>query len=166
MAVPNLPPNLIPTYHYEIVVNNSTTNSFFADNSRYKTKETIQSTIKISEIDKKYINFDKLFKKQLINYSAMNTDTVKNIFKATASLISELQFEKGSIELSNSNSIKFTLLFSGDKMLMVTKPIEKMEDIEDSDAIVYSLFINRKPIMSDASNIFDFVERFKKYLSV
>lgn len=92
--------------------------------------------------------------------------TAVEIFKKISNHLAELSFEDSAVEIINSDSLKFTLLFPNKKILRVTKPFSPHEIGLASDGIISSLFINRKLIASDVSDISAFTKGFKKYLTM
>lgn len=99
------------------------------------------------------------------HYISDNTEATKDVFNEIASQISYLTFEKATVELTKSNSIKFTLIFPGNKLLMISKPISPLEDF-DEDGIAYSLFVDRELIAANVSKASTFVEGFQEYMSM
>lgn len=95
----------------------------------------------------------------------MSSEDVKDIFEDIASKLSMLPFEKCNVELTKSQSIKISLLFSGDKLLVITKPLIELDSF-DNNNIICNYFINRELIMSDVSNTKSLVEGFNRYLEM
>lgn len=95
----------------------------------------------------------------------ISKDKLNTVFKELAFSIAQLPFEKSSVEITSSNSIKFTVAFPEDILLIISKPFEKLEDVSEDD-IIYSLFKNRKRIASNVSKPTEIVEGCKKFLSV
>lgn len=107
------------------------------------------------------------FSKELIKPNKFTCSNLElgRIFVKAAKFISQLEFQKGTVEITPSNSIKFSLLFEGDRLLVITKPIETLEGLED-DEILFSYFVNRDLILSNAASISEFVDGFKESLTV
>ena len=92
------------------------------------------------------------FNKELSAYShylTTNTKNAKDIFNQIASLISYFQFKNATVELTKTNSIKFTLIFPGNKLLMISKPLSSIDNLKEEE-VIFSLFINRELIASNA----------------
>jgi hypothetical protein len=104
-----------------------------------------------------------LLKSKLIRNSANLISEVSNkIFK----YIAELDFETGTVEITNSNSIKFTLLFPDNRLLLITKSIFPEKFDFNTDEVIFSFFINRKLVASDVSEIPVLTKGFKEYLAM
>jgi len=99
------------------------------------------------------------------HYISVSKEIAKEKFSETASLLSELPFENASVELTKSNSLKYSLLFANDKLLLVTKPLSPIEELYDNE-IVFSFFVNRELLLSNAATTSNFVEGFKEFLSM
>ena len=92
----------------------------------------------------------------------------KNAYKLFTHLFNNLvalPIEKCAIEINKDNSIRITLAFAENKLLMVSRDIIEGEDYNFSDDILYSYFINSKLLASDVTNLQTFTEGFKKYLA-
>jgi len=91
---------------------------------------------------------------------------ITETFDRISKFISELNFEFGNVEIINSNKLKFTLLFPGKKLLLITKSIFPERIDFSSDEVIFSFFINRKLIASDVSEFPVLTKGFKKYLAM
>lgn len=88
------------------------------------------------------------------------------IFSQVSKKLYKLPFQNCAIEINSDESMKFTLSFANDKLLMITtynKP-EKLGIAKDQ--IMYSFFINRKLIASDVADLEVFTKNFKRYISI
>ena len=115
-----------------------------------------------------YENLEISFTKELYRFRhhlLLTEKEVKLKFKNISSIISELPFEKSTVELTKSNGLKFTLLFPKNKLLLITKALGNVENLKDNE-IVFSLFINRELIMSNVSDDTNFMEGFQRYLNM
>ena len=116
-------------------------------------------------------NFNKLsncFSKELSNYHhylTISEDEARVVFKNTAALISELPFEKGTVELTPSNSITFTVQFPKKHLLIISRPFHDVEDLKENE-IIFSFFVDRELILSNAAVTSTFVEEFKEFLTL
>ena len=109
---------------------------------------------------------DKAFNKEVVNCDNVvnkKVDDVRTIFNQTSSLISELPFDKATVEITKSEYLKFTFLFSEDKLLLISKPLSPVGDLGENE-IIFSYFINRELILSNAAQTSSFVKGFKEYL--
>jgi hypothetical protein len=103
--------------------------------------------------------------KELRDYTEFNIERINSLFNYLSNYFSEFPFEKCSVEITKSKSLKFSLTFPGNKLLIVSKPFDKLEDVSEND-IIFSLFVNRVLIVSNVSNIADFTKGFKRFLSM
>lgn len=95
---------------------------------------------------------------------SLDKKALGELFKATSSKIAELDFLDSAVEITRNDSIKFTLVFPGDKMLMISVPFAFLD--ESSKEIIYSFFVNRELISTNAMELSAFVEGFNKYLQM
>lgn len=89
-----------------------------------------------------------------------------HIFSQVSRKLYKLHFLNCAVEINSNQSMKFTLSFDNDRLLMITK----YSDSETMDIakgqIIYSFFINRKLIASDVANLEVFTKNFKGYISL
>ena len=126
-------------------------------------------------LNKFYVNsssqFDllqKSFDKELLSYNQslnLSLDIIRKEFTKTALILSELKFDNGIVEFIESVGFRFTMLFPGGRMLLITKSVNENHELKGSD-ILYSFFINRDLIATDAMELRTFVEGFKEYLNM
>jgi len=100
--------------------------------------------------------------KMLMNSANLISEVSNKIFK----YIAEIDFETGTVEITNSNSIKFTLLFPDNRLLLITKSIFPEKFDFNTDEVIFSFFINRKLVASDVSEIPVLTKGFKEYLAM
>ena len=62
-------------------------------------------------------------------------------------------------------SLKYTLIFPNDKMLMVTKPLSEVEDLRDNE-VVFSYFEKGELMLSNIANQYTFFYNFNQALLV
>lgn len=93
-------------------------------------------------------------------------EIIQEAFARVSKFIAELDFESATVEITNSESIKFVLLFKEKTILMISKSLYPEKFEFDANEVIYSLFINRKLITSDVSEISEFTQGFKKYLAM
>jgi len=77
-------------------------------------------------------------------------------------VIAQLDFDKVVIEGINNKGFRFTLGFSNGRMLLIDKNFNY--DVFDKNEIIFSFFVNRELIASNAADINEFIPSFKKYL--
>ena len=94
----------------------------------------------------------------------LSKETIFECFENVLKQVAQLEFIDAAVELTKTHNIKFTLLFPDNKVLMITKSL-KPEDFDfKKDDIIFSLFVNKKLIATDVSEISCFISGFKKYL--
>ncbi len=101
--------------------------------------------------------------REIIPFSSLDMD---NTFNTLSRSISTLPFENAAVEINSNNSIKITLQFNHDKILMLTKSLESDDSKNNQDVIFYSFFINRQLISSDETRTKSFIQGFKEYISL
>jgi len=89
-----------------------------------------------------------------------------HIFSHVSRKLYKLPFQNCAVEVNSSDTMKFTLSFANDKLLMLTKHINPEKIGLAKDQIMYSFFINRKLIASDVANLEVFTKNFKGYISI
>lgn len=103
---------------------------------------------------------------RLKNKNQKAIEVSEHIFSSVSKRLYKLPFEKCAVEINSDESMKFTLSFSNDKLLMITKS-NNFEDLGMTrDQVIYSFFINRKLIASDVTNLETFTKNFKGYISL
>jgi hypothetical protein len=96
----------------------------------------------------------------------LSKESIQNAFDLISKNLSELDFEEGTVELTDAHNIKFTLIFPDNKVLMVSKSLHPGHFNYNNADIIFSFFVNKKLIASDVSEISFFTEGFKKYLAM
>lgn len=78
----------------------------------------------------------------------------------------KLPFQNCAVEINSDGTMKYSLLFSNDRVLMLT--IEMNSDVARlrNKPTMYSFFINRKLIASDVTNLETFTKNFKEYITL
>lgn len=89
-----------------------------------------------------------------------------HIFSHVSRKLYKLPFQNCAVEVSSDETMKFTLSFANDRLLMLTKHINPEKIGLSKDQIMYSFFINRKLIASDVTNLEVFTKNFKGYVSI
>lgn len=105
------------------------------------------------------------FDRELLNSSVFNkTQLLKNseLFYDVAFSVAQLPFKKSDVELLSDN-IKFSFLFDNEIMVMISRPLDALEDVQ-KDQIIFSIFKKRELIFSNVATPSIFVEVFKEYL--
>lgn len=77
----------------------------------------------------------------------------------------DIPFENISIELTPNSAVKFKLVLDQSKLLIINKPFEELVDLAN-DEVIFSIFVNRELIISDATTISNVVEGVQKYMSM
>src|SRR5688572_22962145 len=117
-------------------------------------------------LDNQKILFEKLQKElkgKKINFE--NAHLIIENFNLLNRYVAELPFEKCSIELTKSNSIKISLSFANNILLIISKPLELIKEVSKND-IIFSVFNKRELIATNVENISDFFYGFKKFLNL
>lgn len=104
--------------------------------------------------DKEYLKYS--------HYVTISKGQLDHVFNIVSNLLSDLPFEKCAVQLTPTDSIKFTLGFKEGKILMISKPIS--EESANDKNIIFSLFVKDELIASNVSEIATFVEGFNKFL--
>jgi len=128
-------------------------------------RESILPTYHTRNFKKLEVAFHKEIKKRT-DYFPTNSDQLNALFEKSAFLIAELPFISSTLEFTKQNAFKFTLGFPQNKLLMISVIVNEEKSSLNKDDIIYSLFINRELIASNAENLTNFVEGFRKYLSM
>ena len=92
------------------------------------------------------------------------TDFKRNVARVNQSIV-QIHFEDYEIELTPNNSVKYTLLLPDKKMLMITKSFNSYEDKTEKE-VVFSIFENKKLILSDIKNLDELVTGINKYIGM
>lgn len=100
--------------------------------------------------------------KNIQNFSSVKFN---QYFYYMSKKLSTLPIDNSAVELTSDESIKFTLSFEGDKLLMITKYLPNDDGDNLNGDITYSFFINRKLISSDVTKFETFTKNFKEYLT-
>lgn len=103
--------------------------------------------------------------KRLEKQSLVAENEIEKTFSHMRKYLSQLPIEHSAVEINSDETIKITLSFSNDKLLMLTKSIRDNEEKSNGDEVMYSYFINRKLIASDVTNFQYFTKGFKEYIS-
>ena len=77
----------------------------------------------------------------------------------------DIPFKNISIELTRNSAIKFKVLLDENRLLIINKPFEELVDLSN-DEVIFSIFVNRELIISDATTISNVVEGVQKYMSM
>ena len=147
-------------------VNLSFLNGTYIEFSTDNTLPSIEHSVLPAHYSKNFQVLKSLFDKEYQKGKALqDASVIKTKFYETASFLSELPFERAAVEIPGSSSIRFTLKFNDDKLLLISKALESVEDLQE-DEIIFSFFINRELIISNAASISTFVEGFKELLDM
>lgn len=89
-----------------------------------------------------------------------------HVFSHVSRKLYKLPFQNCAVEINSDETIKFTLSFANDRLLMLTKHINADKVGLTKDQVMYSFFINRKLIASDVTNLEVFAKNFEGYVSI
>ena len=122
-----------------------------------------RSTIPTLQNSTNYKLLQQYFEKN-IKKNKYNLENIKKEFNRLAAELHELPFKNLDVEITNLNSLRISLIFENNLLLVISKPLESIIDM-DQNQVLFSLFQNRQMIASNVSNPFNLVESFKKYIS-
>jgi hypothetical protein len=106
------------------------------------------------------------FNKEIDRYKQHpNIQKIKKKFDEASLLLSELPFENASVEVSHLESIRFTLQFRGNKLLLVSQTMNSIEDLRENE-VIFSFFVNKELLISNAATITTLVEGFQELLTL
>jgi hypothetical protein len=94
---------------------------------------------------------------------AGNQENFVSFTNSLATKIAKLNFKESAFEVLPDNKVKFTLLFSNNKSVRITKNIS--QDIADNK-IFYSYFENKKIVSANTNDLDSFINGFNEYLSI
>jgi hypothetical protein len=77
----------------------------------------------------------------------------------------DIPFENISIELTQNSAVKFKVVLDESRLLIINKPFEELVDLS-KDEVIFSIFVNRELIISNATTISNVVEGVQKYMSM
>ena len=86
------------------------------------------------------------------HYIVSDNDLAKRKCERLFEKIAKLNFKSVAVELTPSNTIKFIVLFEGERMFMIHCPFESTDEIKEDEA-VWSFFIKKELIVSDKQDI-------------
>jgi hypothetical protein len=107
----------------------------------------------------------KQFDEEIENSLIETSFNIEKTFELMTKELRKINFIESVIEITPSSSLKFTLLIDGDRMVMVSKSFETFEDQPSEDIVIFSFFIQRKLIVSNAIEIKAFVKGINEYLT-
>jgi len=137
-------------------------------NSSFAAHYSVNEYYKESEVSERYFSLFRAYQKEFDQYHTylrVSEHELLKQFNDVAEKLAQLKFIKAVVEFLKDDGFKFTLLFDDDKMVMVSKPIFGVEDLNESQ-IVFSYFVSRKFVASHAVELQEFVEKFKEFLEV
>ena len=85
-------------------------------------------------------------------------------FEIIAKELAKIVFVDSTTELSITNSFKIKLLLSNKILLVITKPLGLISDLKNSE-VIFSIFENKKCLISDAIEISQLVKGINAYLA-
>jgi hypothetical protein len=108
------------------------------------------------------------FQSEFKSHTFLEEQIAQNLqlgFETLARQIAQIKYEKAIVEITRNNALKFSLYLGNNKILMVTKPLEEVDDL-NSNTVIASLFDNRERIFSDATNLTYLVQAMQEYSAV
>ena len=85
--------------------------------------------------------------------------------KLVNSIISVINYEDFAIELTPNSTIKYSLLLPDKKKLIIKKYFEKYEDKAEND-VIFSIFDNKKLILSDTKDLDELVSGINRFIEM
>lgn len=89
---------------------------------------------------------------------------IQNMYELARKL-SDVPFQDVAVEITPSNAVKFKMMLDDRKLLIINKPFEELMDLSN-DEVIFSIFINRELIISNAGTTFNVVQAIKNYMSM
>lgn len=102
---------------------------------------------------------------QYSSYIEIDIQRAKSNMFDLAEKLADIPFQKVSVEITPSNAVKFKMILDESKLLIINKPFEELLDLSN-DEIIFSIFVNRELIISNAGTTFNVVEAIQKYMSM
>jgi hypothetical protein len=97
--------------------------------------------------------------------SEVISNNILSSFESISKKLYLLPFKECAVEIPNSGSIKFSLVFDNEKLLMLKTINEDDETVFSKNKVIYTYFIKKNYISSDIADIDDFIEKFHHYLT-
>jgi hypothetical protein len=114
--------------------------------------------------EKRYKVLESQFKHEFSNSVLDEEEVIFETFTLIANELSKLPFSKSVVEITTGATIKFSLALEVNKVLMVSKTFKRYQG-EPSNSVVFSIFIDRKLIVSDVAEIKGLVRGLHQYLT-
>jgi len=96
------------------------------------------------------------------DYIKINSQSFYEISDYLIKNIASLNYEKGLVELSPLNEIKFKIKLNDKVFLIVSKPLELLEN-DNYKTVTFSMFINKECVLSDYIEIEDLTKAINKF---
>ncbi len=139
---------------------------FFEEKREYYTSPPIPRGISLgTKEDLHYLLLRKQFNDEIESSLIENSSEVEKTFELMSEELKKIYFKESVVEITPSSSLKFTLLIDDTRMVMVSKSFETFEDQPLGDFVIFSFFIDRKLIVSNAIELKAFVKGLNKYLN-
>ncbi len=116
----------------------------------------------------KLIDINEAWEKEYEKYYSYikgDLDSFYQNVKLVNSIISIICYEDFAIELTPSSTIKYSLLLPDKKKLIIKKYFEKYEDKAEND-VIFSIFDNKKLILSDTKDLNELVSGINRYIQM
>jgi hypothetical protein len=116
----------------------------------------------------KFQNINNKFEMEIERYSNyLNLDLydIRYSYNNMWKFISKIDYEKIALEITPSNAVKFTIILKNEIILSITKPFDKIEDLDENE-VVFNLYLNRELLVSDTSKIDELVKRVNSYVKM
>ena len=125
--------------------------------SKFQDKNSSRYELLCNKIDKEFSEY--------AEYVEIDVNKAKaRTFNLAKELI-DIPFENISIELTQSSAVKFKIVLDKNRLLIINKPFEELVDLSNEE-VIFSIFVNRELIISNATTISNVVEGVQKYMSM
>lgn len=98
------------------------------------------------------------------NNNIVITNEMINTFNNLNEYFCDLSYQSCAVEITKNKEIGLNLTFIRDKTLLITKSFEPNKVEGFGDRILYSLFYDKKHMISDTTNLKEFAQKFKNYI--
>jgi hypothetical protein len=116
----------------------------------------------------KFFQINDVWTKEYKNYSSYiqgNLDNFDQNVQLINQVIAKIDYEDFDIELTPSSTIKYSLLLPDKKILIITKSFEDYADKAENE-VIFSIFDNKKLILSDIKDLNELVSGINGYIKM
>jgi hypothetical protein len=99
------------------------------------------------------------------HYISSNKENAFELFDNISSEVSKIVFSDSLVELTPNNTFKIKALLPNNELLVISKPFHDIDDLIENE-VIFSLFRNKKCLISQAIDIVDLVKSINEYLDI